>query len=86
LGIRQGSRIEFALVGDHVEMRVVSSPAGVADSGFGMLKSRRTRASIWPTHCITPAAALAPAWRHSTIASSGAAQKKAGADAGGGGA
>lgn len=41
LGIRQGSRIAFALVGDHVEMRVVSSPTGLPDSGFGMLKSRR---------------------------------------------
>jgi AbrB family looped-hinge helix DNA binding protein len=42
LGIRQGSRIEFALVDDHVEMRVKSSPTGAPDSGFGMLKSRRT--------------------------------------------
>jgi AbrB family looped-hinge helix DNA binding protein len=41
LGIRQGSRIEFALVGDHVEMRVRSSPASEGTSGFGMLKSRR---------------------------------------------
>jgi AbrB family looped-hinge helix DNA binding protein len=41
LGIRQGSRIEFSLVDDHVEMRVCSSPAGQARSGFGMLKSRR---------------------------------------------
>ncbi|MBI3375098.1 MAG: AbrB/MazE/SpoVT family DNA-binding domain-containing protein [Betaproteobacteria bacterium] len=41
LGIRQGSRIEFALVGDHVEMRVRSSPSGEPGSGFGMLKSRR---------------------------------------------
>ena len=41
LGIRQGSRIAFELVGDHVEMRVVSSPTGMPDSGFGMLKSRR---------------------------------------------
>ena len=41
LGIRQGSRIEFAVVDDHVEMRVKSSPTGVPDSGFGMLKSRR---------------------------------------------
>lgn len=32
LGIRQGSRIEFALVGDHVEMRVKSSASGVPDS------------------------------------------------------
>ena len=42
LGIRQGSRIEFSLVGDHVEMRVSRSPAGEMSSGFGMLKSRRT--------------------------------------------
>ena len=41
LGIRQGSRIEFLLVGDHVEMRVSSSPSGQMGSGFGMLKSRR---------------------------------------------
>ncbi len=42
LGIRQGSRIEFLLVGDHVEMRVKSSPSSDAGSGFGMLKTRRT--------------------------------------------
>lgn len=41
LGIRQGSRIEFLLVGDHVELRVASSPSGLSDKGFGMLKSRR---------------------------------------------
>ena len=41
LGIRQGSRIEFVLVDDHVEMRVRSSPAPEARSGFGMLKSQR---------------------------------------------
>ena len=41
LGIRQGSRIEFSLVGDHVEMRVRSSPVGQTGSGFGMLKSAR---------------------------------------------
>ena len=41
LGIRQGSHIEFSLVGDHVEMRVRRSPSGGAGSGFGMLKSRR---------------------------------------------
>lgn len=41
LGIRQGSRIAFRLVGDIVEMRVQSSPASNVDSGFGMLKSRR---------------------------------------------
>ena len=41
LGIRQGSQIEFALVSDHVEMRVKSSPSEMMESGFGMLKSRR---------------------------------------------
>lgn len=54
LGIRQGSRIEFRLVGDHVEARVESSPARVPDSGFGMLKSRR---SAMPAH-FDPAALL----------------------------
>lgn len=44
LGLRQGSRVEFALVGDHVEMRVFSKPADVSASGFGMLKS--TRAAV----------------------------------------
>lgn len=42
LGIRQGSLIEFTLVGDHVELRVKSSPAAVPESGYGLLKSRRT--------------------------------------------
>lgn len=41
LGLRQGSKVEFVLVGDHVEMRVFSTPADVAASGFGMLKSKR---------------------------------------------
>ena len=42
LGIRQGTRIEFALAGDHVELRVKSSPTNATESGFGMLKSRRS--------------------------------------------
>ncbi len=41
LGIRQGSKIEFSLVGDHVEMRVKSTPQDVSAGGFGMLKSKR---------------------------------------------
>jgi AbrB family looped-hinge helix DNA binding protein len=41
LGIRAGSRIEFVLVDDHVEMRVTSTPTAVRASGFGMLKARR---------------------------------------------
>jgi AbrB family looped-hinge helix DNA binding protein len=44
LGIRQGSRIEFALVGNHAELRVKGSSAGVPESGFGLLKSRRAPA------------------------------------------
>lgn len=41
LGIRQGSRIEFQRVGDHIEMRVHGSPGVEQGSGFGLLKSRR---------------------------------------------
>lgn len=41
LGLRRGSRVEFVLVGDHVEMRIVSTPAALPASGFGMLKSKR---------------------------------------------
>ena len=40
LGIWQGSRVEFALVDDHVEMRVHSSPAEMPSSGFGLLKQQ----------------------------------------------
>ena len=41
LGIRQGSRIEFRVVGDRVEMYVSSSPIASKGSGFGMLQSSR---------------------------------------------
>ena len=41
LGIRQGSRVEFSRVDNHLEMHVVSSPLGDTGSGFGMLKSKR---------------------------------------------
>ena len=34
LGLRQGSKVQFILVGDHVEMRVVSRPADVVAAGF----------------------------------------------------
>ncbi len=40
LGIRKGSKISFKLVGDHIELRVESSPVSVSSDGFGMLKSR----------------------------------------------
>lgn len=42
LGIRQGSRIEFSVVGDHAELRVQGAAAKAPGSGFGMLRSRRT--------------------------------------------
>jgi AbrB family looped-hinge helix DNA binding protein len=57
LGLRQGSKVQFVLKGGRVEMRVVSTPARVLISGFGMLKS--TRASV-PTE-FDPAALLARA-------------------------
>ncbi len=42
LGIRQGSRVAFVLVGDRVELQVQSNPAPeTAGSGFGLLKSAR---------------------------------------------
>ena len=41
LGIRQGSKMEFSLVGTDVIMRVRSSPVVEPTSGFGLLKSRR---------------------------------------------
>jgi AbrB family looped-hinge helix DNA binding protein len=41
LGIRQGSWVEFFVVGDHVEMRIRSAPAEMPASGFGMLSSSK---------------------------------------------
>ncbi len=41
LGLRQGSKVAFTLMGDRLEMRVVSTPMQVDHSGFGLLKSRR---------------------------------------------
>jgi AbrB family looped-hinge helix DNA binding protein len=41
LGIRTGSRIEFTVVDDHVEMRVHFQATEIQVSGFGMAKSRR---------------------------------------------
>ncbi|MBK7299147.1 MAG: AbrB/MazE/SpoVT family DNA-binding domain-containing protein [Moraxellaceae bacterium] len=41
LGICQGSQIEFIEVDGHVELRVVSRPAEVLVSGFGLLKSNK---------------------------------------------
>ncbi|HEY5999126.1 MAG TPA: AbrB/MazE/SpoVT family DNA-binding domain-containing protein [bacterium] len=41
LGIRQGSRIEFSVVGDHAEFRVKGAPVEESRSGFAMVRSRR---------------------------------------------
>ena len=41
LEIRQGSRVEFLLIEDRVELRVKSLPSQIEGGGFGMLKSRR---------------------------------------------
>lgn len=44
LGIRQGTRLAFVLVGDHVEIRI-SPPTAAGEKGFGMLKSSRSAMS-----------------------------------------
>jgi AbrB family looped-hinge helix DNA binding protein len=56
LGIRQGSRIEFAVVGDDVVLRVRSAPAPEVASGFGLLKSRRAAvpADLDPASLVKP--------------------------------
>jgi AbrB family looped-hinge helix DNA binding protein len=41
LGISQGSKLEFKLVRDHVEVRLAAAPARVKGGGFGLVKSRR---------------------------------------------
>lgn len=51
LGIRKGSKVEFLVVGDHVELRISSSPAHIAESGFGLLKSKRKSVPV----CFDPA-------------------------------
>ena len=40
-GIRQGSKVGFSIVGDHVELRLISNPAKVPKSGFGLLKAKK---------------------------------------------
>lgn len=39
--MRMGTRASFQLVGYHVEMRMVSTPANVPNSSFGLLKSNK---------------------------------------------
>jgi len=41
LGIHKGTKVGLEVVGDHVEMRLLSPPAATPEGGFGMLKSNR---------------------------------------------
>ena len=41
LGISQGSKLEFKLVQDHLEVRLAGTPASVKSGGFGLVKSRK---------------------------------------------
>ncbi len=45
-GIRQGSKVEFSIVGDHVELHVVNNPVEVERSGFGLLKTQKTAVPV----------------------------------------
>lgn len=42
LGICQGSQVEFVMVDNHVELRVINNPSLIAKSGFGLLKSQKS--------------------------------------------
>ncbi len=41
LGISQGSKLEFKLVRNHLEVRLAAAPASVKAGGFGLVKARR---------------------------------------------
>lgn len=40
-GIRHGRGVEFVVVGDRVELRLVSRVVEAVQSGYGMLRTRR---------------------------------------------
>jgi len=42
LGIRKGSKLEAAVVGNHIELYIDNIPPSVTSTGFAMLKSKRT--------------------------------------------
>ena len=44
LGIRRGSRVEFVVVGDRVELRLMNRAMEAVQSGYGMLRTRRRAA------------------------------------------
>jgi AbrB family looped-hinge helix DNA binding protein len=56
LGIRQGSKIGFELVGDHAELRVVDTLPELPQSGYGLLKSKRAAvpADLDPASLLKP--------------------------------
>ena len=56
LGIRQGTKVEFTLAGDHAEMRVIRTPGKVPVSGFGLLESDRPAVPV----DLDPASLLKP--------------------------
>ena len=41
LGICQGSQVEFVMIDNHVELRVLSNPSPMVESVFGLLKSTK---------------------------------------------
>lgn len=44
LGICQGSQVEFVMIDNHVELRVINNPSAMVESGFGLLKSHKAPA------------------------------------------
>ncbi|MCK4842745.1 MAG: AbrB/MazE/SpoVT family DNA-binding domain-containing protein [Methylococcales bacterium] len=42
LGIRKGSKLEAAIVGDHIELYIRNIPSNITSTGFAMLKSKHT--------------------------------------------
>ncbi len=42
LGIRKGSKLEAAIVGNHIELYISNIPSNITSTGYAMLKSKRT--------------------------------------------
>ena len=59
-GLARGSRVRFALVGDHIELRPWKPEPPVPQSGFGLLRSIRTAAAL----CDARASSI---WRHGCL-------------------
>jgi len=45
-GLARGSRVTFALVGDHIELRPWKPEQAVPESGFGLLKTSRSAVPV----------------------------------------